>query len=74
MPFVPPPRLRLDVGIVSCVRPIGHCSRRLVSTLRDGGHDVMYGKFDGGHDLPPERARQAIACRAQRRRRPPGGA
>jgi predicted esterase len=43
------------------VLPIDGCSRRVVPMLRRAGHDVAYTEFDGGHGVPPEIARAALA-------------
>jgi predicted esterase len=34
------------------VLPIDLCSRPLVASLREGGYDVEYREFDGGHEMP----------------------
>jgi phospholipase/carboxylesterase len=43
------------------VLPIDRCSRRLVPLLRDGGYDVTYLEFAGGHTVPDAVARRAAA-------------
>ena len=48
-------------GVGDEVLPIGHTSRRLVPLLRRAGHRVRYREFPGGHTVPPELARDAVA-------------
>jgi phospholipase/carboxylesterase len=55
------PRVLVTHGVHDTVLPIDRCSRRLVPALRDGGYDVTYREFDGGHVVPPELARDAVA-------------
>ncbi|WP_240636097.1 alpha/beta hydrolase [Caldimonas tepidiphila] len=43
------------------VLPIEPCSRRIAKALRQGGHSVDYVEFDGGHVVPPQIARDAVA-------------
>jgi len=47
------PRLYLSHGTHDAVLPIDTCSRRLVPALREGGYDVTYHEFEGGHTVPP---------------------
>lgn len=42
------------------VLPIDACSRILVPELRRAGYQVRYREFDGGHELPPPVAQEAI--------------
>jgi phospholipase/carboxylesterase len=55
------PRIFVTHGIDDRVLPIARCSRRLVPWLRGGGCDVTYEEFDGGHSVPPQVARRAVA-------------
>ncbi|MEU8193936.1 hypothetical protein AB0C10_09170 [Microbispora amethystogenes] len=54
------PRVFVSHGISDRVLPIDRCSRRLVPELRDGGYDVTYEEFRGGHRVPPEVAAAAV--------------
>ena len=47
------PRVFVSHGVADPVLPIDRCSRRVVPHLRDGGYDVRYEEFDGGHEIPP---------------------
>jgi phospholipase/carboxylesterase len=55
------PRLFVSHGIGDRILPIDQCSRRIVRVLRDGGYDVRYEEFDGGHEVPQPIARLAFA-------------
>jgi phospholipase/carboxylesterase len=46
------PRLFISHGVHDRVLPIDLCSRPLVASLREGGYDVEYREFDGGHEMP----------------------
>jgi phospholipase/carboxylesterase len=54
------PRVFVSHGTLDRVLPVA-CSRRIVPRLRQAGHDVLYREFDGGHDVPPDTAREAVA-------------
>ena len=55
------PRVFMTHGTDDRVLPIDRCSRRLVPLLEAGDYDVTYEEFDGGHTVPPELVRRAIA-------------
>lgn len=55
------PRLFISHGTHDPTLPIDRCSRRLVPQLDRAGYDVEYVEFDGGHTVPSEIARDAIA-------------
>ena len=55
------PRIFISHGIHDGVLPIDSCSRRLVPKLRQGGYDVDYREFDGGHEVPSEMVTAAVA-------------
>jgi len=55
------PRILVTHGTRDRVLPIDRCSRRLVPALRADGYDVAYEEFDGGHTVPPQLVRRAIA-------------
>ena len=41
--------------------PVERCGRRLARQLSDGGYDVTYEEFDGGHVVRPEDVAAALA-------------
>lgn len=43
------PRIYVSHGTHDPVLPIASCSRRLVPALREGGYEVTYHEFEGGH-------------------------
>ncbi len=55
------PRLFVSHGTGDPVLPIDATSRKLVPRFRRSGYDVRYVEFDGGHTVPPEIARGAVA-------------
>ena len=55
------PRMFVTHGTSDAVLPVDACSRRLVPVLRAGGYDLTYEEFDGGHSVPRDLARRAIA-------------
>ncbi len=55
------PRIFISHGVDDPVLPIGPCSRRIAPLLRRAGYDVEYVEFDGGHAVPPQVARAALA-------------
>jgi phospholipase/carboxylesterase len=55
------PRLYISHGTHDSVLPIDRCSRRFVPQLRRAGYDLRYHEFDGGHTVPVEIAREAVA-------------
>ncbi len=55
------PRVIISHGVHDDVLPIAACSRRLVPALREAGHQVTYHEFAGGHTVPGELRRTAVA-------------
>jgi predicted esterase len=55
------PRFFISHGTGDQVLPIERCSRRLVPRLEDDGYEVTYAEFPGGHSVPPEISRRAVA-------------
>jgi phospholipase/carboxylesterase len=47
-------------GVRDRVLPIDRCSRRIVPSLREAGYQVRYREFDGGHEVPPPIAHEAV--------------
>lgn len=58
------PAVFVSHGVHDRVLPIAACSRRLVPMLQRAGYEVEYVEFDGGHTVPPEIARAALAWAA----------
>lgn len=54
------PRLFVSHGRKDQILSIDACSRRIVRRVRDGGYDVTYREFEGGHTVPPAVARDAF--------------
>jgi phospholipase/carboxylesterase len=59
------PRLFISHGVSDEVLPIDRCSRRIVPLLRQGGYDVRYREFEGGHTVPPDMVREALGWLAE---------
>ncbi|HET7093965.1 MAG TPA: hypothetical protein VFI22_10815, partial [Thermomicrobiales bacterium] len=64
--FAPPlrigkPRIFISHGVRDRVLPIDRCSRRIAPQLRAEGYEVEYVEFDGGHEVPTDIARRALA-------------
>jgi phospholipase/carboxylesterase len=55
------PPVYVSHGRADPVLPIDRCSRRIVPALRAAGYAVEFVEFDGGHAVPPEIARGALA-------------
>jgi predicted esterase len=55
------PPVFITHGTHDAVLPIDRCSRRIVPQLEQAGYDVRYIEFDGGHTVPPDLAREAVA-------------
>ena len=47
------PRVWISHGSTDTVLPVARCGRRVAGVLSDGGYDVTYQEFDGGHVVPP---------------------
>lgn len=48
-------------GTADLVLPIELCGQRIVKVLRQAGYGVEYLEFEGGHVVPPQVAREAVA-------------
>lgn len=55
------PQIFVSHGVDDNVLPIQQCSRRIVPQLQRAGYEVIYREFDGGHAIPPDIARDALA-------------
>ena len=60
MPTGRPP-VFISHGTHDTVLPISRCSRLIAPRLREIGCEVSYREFEGGHVIPPDVARQAVA-------------
>jgi phospholipase/carboxylesterase len=54
------PAIFISHGTSDDILPIETTSRRFVPKLKDGGYDVRYREFAGGHLVPPDVAREAF--------------
>ena len=54
------PRFFISHGTADPILPIDSCSRRIVAELRKQGYDVTFREFDGGHEIPPDIAREGM--------------
>ncbi len=54
------PRLFISHGTQDTVLPIGPCSRKVVPRVESAGYKVRYREFEGGHNVPPRIAREAL--------------
>lgn len=55
------PPVFISHGTHDTVLPLSRCSRIIVPRLREFGCEVSYREFEGGHVIPPDIARQAVA-------------
>ena len=55
------PRVFVSHGTRDRWLPIDHCSRVIVPRLERAGYEIRYREFEGGHVVPPEIAREAVA-------------
>ncbi|MGY1620463.1 alpha/beta hydrolase [Geodermatophilus sp. SYSU D00691] len=55
------PGVWISHGTGDRVLPAEVCGRRVARVLRDEGYDVTYEEFDGGHVVPPDLVRRALA-------------
>ena len=55
------PRVFVSHGTRDRWLPIERCSRRVVRQLERAGYEVRYAEFEGGHVVPPEISREAVA-------------
>ncbi|MEO7986230.1 MAG: phospholipase [Gemmatimonadales bacterium] len=54
------PRLFVSHGTADQILPIDRCGRPVVAGLRQAGYRVRYREFDGGHEVPPAIAADAV--------------
>jgi phospholipase/carboxylesterase len=55
------PHVFVSHGRSDRILPIDRCSRRIVPDLERRGYTVTYHEFDGGHGVPDDIAREALA-------------
>jgi phospholipase/carboxylesterase len=61
------PQFFVSHGTVDQILPIDQCSRVIVPQLQRRGYEVTFKEFDGGHQVPPDIATQAMRWIATRR-------
>lgn len=54
------PSVFVSHGVLDTVLPIDPCGREVAHQLQASGYDVAYEEFEGGHEIPPEVALQAV--------------
>jgi len=54
------PEFFISHGTADPILPIADCSRRIVPALRVRGYQVTFREFNGGHQVPPEMAAEAM--------------
>ena len=54
------PQIFISHGTSDPILPIDHASRMIVPGLRKRGYDVTFREFDGGHEVPPRIANEAM--------------
>jgi predicted esterase len=54
------PRIFVSHGTADPILPINRCSRVIVPALRRRGYDVTFREFEGGHEVPPDIAREGL--------------
>ena len=59
------PRIFVSHGTADPILPIDMCSRRIVPQLRRRGYDVTFREFNGGHEVPPAIAKEALTWEGQ---------
>jgi predicted esterase len=60
------PQIFISHGTRDTILPIDRCSRIIVPVLRRRGYQVTFREFDGGHEVPPEIAREALHWTAKK--------
>jgi phospholipase/carboxylesterase len=58
------PRFFISHGTADRILPIDRCGRVIVSRLQKRGYDVTFREFDGGHEIPPDIAREGMTWAA----------
>jgi predicted esterase len=78
--FVPPgprngrPAVFISHGDADRVLPVERTGRPVAQALRSEGYDVTYREFHGGHQVPPDVAREAVDWLSRGTGRPRAGA
>src|SRR5262245_45825823 len=60
------PQFFVSHGRADQILPIDQCSRVIVPQLQRRGYDVTFKEFDGGHQVPPDMAAEALRWVANR--------
>jgi phospholipase/carboxylesterase len=55
------PQIFISHGTDDQILPIDRCSRRIVPNLKQRGYEVIFREFQGGHEMPTELAKDALA-------------
>jgi predicted esterase len=54
------PAVFVSHGTLDSVLPIDPCGRKVAHQLQGAGYDLRYEEFEGGHEIPPKVAQQAV--------------
>ena len=54
------PEIFISHGTADQILPIDRCSRMIVPALKKQGYTVTFRQFDGGHEIPPNIAREGM--------------
>jgi phospholipase/carboxylesterase len=54
------PEIFISHGTADQILPIDRCSRMIVPALKKQGYTVTFRQFDGGHEIPPNIAREGL--------------
>ena len=54
------PRIFVSHGTLDSILPVENAREVIVPTFRDGGYEVEYLEFEGGHEVPPEIGSRAL--------------
>jgi phospholipase/carboxylesterase len=60
------PQFFISHGTADQILPIDRCSRVIAPQLQRRGYDVTFKEFDGGHQVPPDIAAEAMRWVAMR--------
>jgi predicted esterase len=54
------PKIFISHGMEDPILPFDRCGKRLAAELKGRGYDVTFKDFHGGHEIPPDIAREAM--------------
>jgi len=60
------PKIFMSHGTADEILPIDRCGRPIAAALKKQGYDVTFREFNGGHEVPPDVAREAMRWVAAR--------